>query len=404
MANSTQTATSDGNLELLNLSIDYLDRSEISVFFNSLPTTAWSWIGSTDKTIKFTPKVPAGVQVLVRRTTDSSQLRHTYSRGAAFIAPTLDESLSQVLHIAQEAQESNLSADFFSDVNMHGNRVVNSFPGVEENDVATVGQVVALSAPSVASAAASAASAGNSASAAGASALAASNSATAAQSSAAAAAASVGGTIRADGTVAMAAELTLAGNAAGNLGAVPKQQLESAFFPGWIAPMARMTAPPGWLRIDGKTIGNAASGATSRANADTAALFAELWAFPAASAPIFDSTGAASTRGASAAADFAAGKRLSLFTPDGGAFLRMWAPGQTRDAGRAAGSVQEQQLQAHQHIENSSGGGQGHGGDLPVVNTVGSTWTSGPGLLAGPGDVGSENRPYNLAIPHYIKL
>jgi len=176
------------------------------------------------------------------------------------------------------------------------------------------------------------------------------------------------------------------------------------FWPGWIAPMARMTAPVGWLLVDGKTVGNAASGATSRANADTAALFTELWNFPAASVPIYSSTGAVSTRGVSAAADFAANKRIALFTPDGGAFLRMWAQGQTRDAGRVAGSIQEQQLLQHQHIENSTGNGQGHGGELPVVNTLGSTWTSGAGLLGGPGDAGSENRPYNLSMPHYIKL
>lgn len=193
---------------------------------------------------------------------------------------------------------------------------------------------------------------------------------------------------------------TLAGNAVNPLEAVPKQQLDAAFagaiFSGVIVAAARLTAPAGWLLVDGKTIGNAASGATSRANADTAALFAELWAFPAASVPIFDNTGAASTRGASAAADFAAGKRLPLFTPDGGAFLRMWAPGQTRDAGRVVGSVQLDELKRHSHsipmsdIESGS--------DRPTVGSgfVGNFNTAETG--------GDETRPYNLAVPHYIKL
>lgn len=62
----------------------------------------------------------------------------------------------------------------------------------------------------------------------------------------------------------------------------------------------------------GRTIGSAASGATERANADTAALFAILWAEDSTLFPIQDSAGGATTRGASAAADFAANKRLPL--------------------------------------------------------------------------------------------
>ena len=207
--------------------------------------------------------------------------------------------------------------------------------------------------------------------------------------------------------------IILPSNAVNALEAVPKQQLDAAFPSGWIAAMARLTAPAGWLLVDGKTIGNAASGATSRANADTAALFAELWAFPAASVPIFDNTGAASTRGASAAADFAANKRIALFTPDGGAFLRMWAPGQTADAGRTPGSAQAQALPA---ITGSAGPFVGDlssvgSGALSVAQNGGRYAVSPTGsggqeykqinLSIGSG---ADLRPYNLSMPHYIKL
>lgn len=68
-----------------------------------------------------------------------------------------------------------------------------------------------------------------------------------------------------------------------------------------------------WLLADLRTIGNATSGGTARANADTANLFAVLWAgISNANLPIQDSSGAPSTRGASAAADFAANKRLPI--------------------------------------------------------------------------------------------
>lgn len=69
------------------------------------------------------------------------------------------------------------------------------------------------------------------------------------------------------------------------------------------------TAPAGWVFAAGRTIGNATSGATERANADTEALFTLLWDdWADAQAPV--STG----RGASAAADFAANK--TIVVPD----------------------------------------------------------------------------------------
>lgn len=211
----------------------------------------------------------------------------------------------------------------------------------------------------------------------------------------------------------MLADIILAGNTAHALGAVPKQQLDAVAAlldqvcpPGTISPQARLAGSPGWLLIDGKTIGNAASGATARANADTFPLFEQVWAFPAASVPIYDNTGAASVRGASAAADFAAGKRLALFTPDGGAFLRMWAPGQTTDAGRAAGSVQGAYAGSFT-VSASADDGDGSGGSFRSVTGM---WFNGVQLIgngAGGGTVTitpGDTHGYNLAIPHYIKL
>jgi hypothetical protein len=61
----------------------------------------------------------------------------------------------------------------------------------------------------------------------------------------------------------------------------------------------------GFVRCNGRTIGSAVSGATERSNADTSALFSYLWG---ADANLAVSGG----RGASAAADFAANKTLTL--------------------------------------------------------------------------------------------
>lgn len=81
----------------------------------------------------------------------------------------------------------------------------------------------------------------------------------------------------------------------------------------------------GWVRDNGRTIGSASSGATERANADTSALFAYLWTnFSNTICPV--STG----RGASAAADFAANKTITL--PD----KRGYVPGGLDDMGNSA--------------------------------------------------------------------
>jgi len=71
----------------------------------------------------------------------------------------------------------------------------------------------------------------------------------------------------------------------------------------------RMTnaALAGFVRLNGRTIGSGVSGATERANDDTNALFLALWA-ALANAEAAVSGG----RGASAAADWAAGKTLTL--------------------------------------------------------------------------------------------
>lgn len=121
MAYSTQTATSDGSLVLLDISLEYFDRSEISVLFDGvIGTYPWAWVGSTDKKISFTPAIPNGVQVTVKRTSDLAEIRHSLEGGAAFTDQTMDENFQQILRIAQEATEGGLGGDFFQDIDMHG--------------------------------------------------------------------------------------------------------------------------------------------------------------------------------------------------------------------------------------------------------------------------------------------
>lgn len=127
-----------------------------------------------------------------------------------------------------------------------------------------------------------------------------------------------------------------------------------------------------WLLSDNRTIGDSTSGATARANADTLALFTVLWDGSAnADLAIQDLTGAASTRGASAAADFAAHKRMPLpdfrgmvfkGTPNGG--------GTTTNTSRANLSYEADAVVNHSHSFNYRtlvGAGAG------IVNSDGSS-------------------------------
>lgn len=76
---------------------------------------------------------------------------------------------------------------------------------------------------------------------------------------------------------------------------------------GEVKYMVDITAPSGWVAYQGGTIGNAASGASARANADTLNLFTKLWNNIADQwAPVSNG------RGVSALADFNANKTIKL--------------------------------------------------------------------------------------------
>lgn len=143
MAFSTQRGVSDGTLQLLMIEIEFFDKSEITAYFNNIPTTAFVW--ATDKSIRFNSPVPNGVEVLIRRTTDLSQPRHIFSQGAQFKESTLDEDFRQILHIAQEAIEGANVGDIYQTLNMHGNFIKNVANAVDPGDVMNLGQVQAWS-------------------------------------------------------------------------------------------------------------------------------------------------------------------------------------------------------------------------------------------------------------------
>lgn len=167
-----------------------------------------------------------------------------------------------------------------------------------------------------------------------------------------------------------------------------------AALPTGVGPVPFMgsTPPAGWVLADGRTIGSAASGATNRANADTQALFILLWtSLSNAVAPV------SGGRGASAAADFAANKTLTL--PDcrgrvavfrdnmgGTAANRMTTGGSGVDGstlGAAGGSETHTltiaQIPPHTHAIGGSAVAGGASSENAAVGTVGATGSTGGG-------------------------
>lgn len=140
---STQRVTSTGTLVLLPISIEYFDRSEITVFFDDVlgdEGVDWNWVGSTDHTISFPTAVADGVEVMVVRTTDISAVRHIFVDGAAFLDETIDENYEQMLHIAQEARERASIAEMFDNLNMHGYNIFNLGMAVNPTDAVSLAQ------------------------------------------------------------------------------------------------------------------------------------------------------------------------------------------------------------------------------------------------------------------------
>jgi len=151
-------------MSYLDVSIQYLKRADINVFFDGLPAPAgsWSWNGTTDKRINFTPVVPNGVEVLLKRTSQISSIINVFSNGAKFNNATMDTDFTQLLYLNQEAVEGAALTDIFNDVDFHGYKLKNLGPAVADNDAITYGQAKAEGTGAWAAANASAASASSS--------------------------------------------------------------------------------------------------------------------------------------------------------------------------------------------------------------------------------------------------
>lgn len=204
----------------------------------------------------------------------------------------------------------------------------------------------------------------------------------------------------------------LPGNASANLQAVPLQQLieyvdSTCFDVGDYKFSARASMLPGrrWLLCDSSTIGNASSGATALASAEAQELFEYMWStYSNGLCPIYTSAGAVSTRGASAAADWSANKRLALLDWRG-LFPRVHHSGSDNnevDVSRALGSLQGDEIRSHTHggkclpsSSNTSSSGSGTAEEGAGAPNMALQDISAFG--------GAETRPKNRSLNMFIR-
>jgi hypothetical protein len=191
-------------------------------------------------------------------------------------------------------------------------------------------------------------------------------------------------------------------------------QLTQAVPTGAVQMMRRKTAPTGWI-VEGGTVGNIASGATY-ANVAAFNLFALMWSeFTNTELPIQDSAGAASTRGASAQADWNANKRMPLFDPRS-RFPRAADSSLGYDATLIVGLSQADELKSHTHavtdpghdhdvsfIQGLTAPGTGERIQTPPGTGSYSTATSTTGITI-QNTGGTETRPRSSVYLFCIKL
>jgi hypothetical protein len=136
MAYSIQTAVSNGTLDVLDLSIKYMDKSHIQVYIDDVLAdgTAYSYVWLTDTRIQIVPAVANGSTLKVIRKTLTDEMWHEFTQGARFSTTSMDENFEQLLFLAQEYSEGIYVSDFYTDLDLHLKRITNLGDAVSERD------------------------------------------------------------------------------------------------------------------------------------------------------------------------------------------------------------------------------------------------------------------------------
>jgi hypothetical protein len=147
---ATQTAVSDGTLNIIEVSIPYFEEGDISVAldFDTALTAGTDYLWTSGTSIQFqntthTPGglVPTGVTVLLRRNTKDDAMYNTFDGGAAFSRAALDENFKQLLYREQEFSAGLGIEGLNNDLSMNGYHITDLGDAVADTDAANLGQV-----------------------------------------------------------------------------------------------------------------------------------------------------------------------------------------------------------------------------------------------------------------------
>ncbi len=163
------------------------------------------------------------------------------------------------------------------------------------------------------------------------------------------------------------------------------------FTTGDVKATYKASADTGWVMSNDGSIGNASSGATTRANADTEALFTLLYNNITALV-VQDSSGSTVSRGVSAAADFAANRRLVIPKALGRA-MAVAGAGAGLTSRTLGAVVGHEALQQHSHGVNDPG----HDHVYPQYAAVFGSGSTGYAIGAGAA-VGSMSDTTGITI------
>lgn len=150
---ATQIEVSDGTLTIVNVGIEFFEQSDISVALDLNPPLVLGvdYVWATATTIQFlntvsTPGglVPAGVEVVVRRSTQNDSMLNIYDGGAPFSRTTLDENFEQLLFLSQEFSEGLGIDGLSNNLSMNGYRITDLGAGIDPGDAVNKGQMDTL--------------------------------------------------------------------------------------------------------------------------------------------------------------------------------------------------------------------------------------------------------------------
>jgi hypothetical protein len=270
---SWQAYPGDGTTKPFSFTKPYISQTHVIVTLDGVVTTAYTWTTATQITFDAAPG--AGVLIKFARSTSPGTILVDFVNASSLDESVLDMAYLHNFYMAQEALD-NL-----------GNSVTQS------------AQVFAEAAAASAAAAAASASAAS-----GSETNAATSETNAATSATEAAASAAGLNLPTPG--AGDATKMLQVNGAESAYEFVAQSAVSAPVGGIMMYVDAVTLPSGWLFLNGDTIGDVASGADQE-DADYETLFGRIWDGMA------DAQAAVSSgRGATAAADWAAGKTITL--------------------------------------------------------------------------------------------